>query len=57
MLTGDAAGPAYAIAAGVGLPAEDVHAALLPEDKLIMVSRVCDVLHAKRTHLISHYTW
>ena len=38
MLTGDATGPAHSIAAAVGLPASNVHAALLPEDKLRLVS-------------------
>lgn len=38
MLTGDAEGPAISVADSIGLPRDDVHAALLPEDKLTYVS-------------------
>ena len=37
MLTGDASGPAKAVAAAVGIDATDTHWSLLPEDKLQMV--------------------
>ena len=40
MVTGDAPGPAYAVAATIGIEPEDVHAALLPEGKLNLV-RAC----------------
>ncbi len=38
MLTGDASGPALHIAAAVGLSEDCVRAALLPDDKLHLVS-------------------
>ena len=38
MLTGDAVGPALHIAAAVGLSEDCVRAALMPEDKLHLVS-------------------
>jgi len=40
MLTGDSAGPAHSIATAIGLSAADVHAALLPEDKLRLVDEL-----------------
>ncbi len=40
MLTGDNAGVAHAVAAEVGIREEDVHADLLPEDKLTIVDRL-----------------
>jgi Zn2+/Cd2+-exporting ATPase len=40
MLTGDNASVARAVAAQVGIAAEDVHADLLPEDKLAVVERL-----------------
>ena len=37
MLTGDAPGPAAAIGTAAGLARQDIHASLLPEDKLRLV--------------------
>jgi cation transport ATPase len=40
LLTGDAPGPAHAVAAAVGIPREDVRAGLLPEGKVDVVRRL-----------------
>ena len=40
LLTGDRSAAALAVARAVGIPAEDVHAGLLPEDKVAFVKRL-----------------
>jgi Cd2+/Zn2+-exporting ATPase len=45
LLTGDREGPARAAAAAVGIAAEDVHARLLPEQKLEWVRRLREAGH------------
>ena len=49
MLTGDTAGPALAVADSIGLPRDDVYAALMPEDKLAFVSSL--TLHFPKVSL------
>jgi len=40
LLTGDRQAPALAVASAVGIPPEDVHARLLPEDKVAFVKQL-----------------
>ncbi len=40
MLTGDAAAAAAAVGAAAGIPPKQIHARLLPEDKLAKVGRL-----------------
>lgn len=47
MLTGDTTGPALAVADSIGLPRDDVYAALMPEDKLAFVSSL--ILHLPKS--------
>lgn len=46
MLTGDCAGAAAAVAAAVSLQPADVHASLLPDDKLAQVEHLVPVAHS-----------